>query len=57
MMIIKHHNIAMNRKEREDEEHLDAWNIFRKAKNENFQDFNLIDSFNKSLKNVINEIY
>ena len=56
-MIIKHHNIAMNKEKREDEEHLDAWNIFRRAKNENFQNFNLIDLFSKSLKNVIDEIY
>ena len=56
-MIIKHHNIAMNREEREDEEHFNAWDIFRKTKNENFQDFNLIDSFNKPLKNVIDKIY
>ena len=57
MMIIKHHNIAMNKKEWEDEKHFDAWDIFRKIENENFENLSLIDSFNKSLKNVFNEMY
>ena len=56
-MIIKYHNIAMNRKEREDEEHFDAWDIFRKIKNENFEDLNLIDSFSRSLNDVFIEIF
>ena len=56
-MIIKHHNIAMNKKEREDKEYFDAWNIFCKIENENFENLSLIDSFNKSLKNVFDEIY
>ena len=47
----------MNRNEREDEKHLDTWDIFRKVENENFKDLSLIDSFNKSLKNVFDKIY
>ena len=57
MIIIKHHNIAINKKERENEEHFDAWDIFRKTENENFGDLSLIDSFNKSLNNVLIKIF
>ena len=56
-MIIKHYNIAMNKKERENEEHFDAWNIFRKTENKNFENLSLIDSFSKSLNNVLVEIF
>ena len=56
-MIIKYYNIAMNRKERENKEHFDAWDIFRKIENENFKNLSLINSFNKSLNNVFAEIF
>ena len=56
-MMIKYYNIAMNKKERENEKHFDAWDIFRKIEKENFEDLSLIDLFNKSLKNVLDKMY
>ena len=57
MIIIKHHNIAMNKEKREDEEHFNAWNIFRKVENKNFENSSLINSFNKFLNDVLDEIF
>ena len=57
MMIITYYNITTIKREWENKKYFDAWNIFRKMENENFENWSLIDFFNESLKNIFNEIY